>query len=194
MGSSVPGLKPTFEKHLDAVKWMIGLPVAVLFGTGQFVEKIDFLKHPYAGMLLMWIVIVNAAAAVASVWYYFVAIHMADLKILGTVPTKGEKAVDALSFGLGFLLLASGFLLTVVGLINYPSVQAEKPPASSVPAIASTPYRIRVSGPVHDRRGTHYHTFLVNEATGAVWRLDCGGASGISFVSVPVNALSPSKK
>ena len=91
MGGSPTPLKPTFEKHLDAVNWMIGLPVAALFGTAQFVEKIDFIKHPYAGNLLMWIVVVNAAAAVVSVWYYFVAIHMADLKILGKTPTKGHQ-------------------------------------------------------------------------------------------------------
>ena len=56
-------------------------------------------------------------------------------------------------------------------------------------------YSISVSGPVRDRKGTHVHTFLVNDTTGEVWRMDCGGPSGIQFVRVTVQGLeSPSQK
>jgi hypothetical protein len=193
MASTPLPLKPSFEKHLDAVKWVIGLPVAVLFGTSQFVDKIDFAKHPYAGNLLFWIVVINAGAAVLSVWYYFAAIHLADVTSLGNTPSPTAELLASGCFWVGFSLFAVGFVLTVVGLVNYPLVQAEKASSPPAPAISAPHYRISVSGPIHDRRGTHYHTLLVNEATGAIWRLDCDGPSGIRFVSVPVGGLPSAK-
>lgn len=184
-----PKLKASFEKHLGAVKWVIGLPVAVLFGTSQFVDKIDFAKHPYASSLLWWIVVVNAGAAVLSVWYYFVAIHKADLKLQGKDVSLTVTIVDAICFWGGFALFAAGFVLTVLGLVNYPAVQAEKTPSPTAQVLSAAHYRISVSGPVRDRRGAHFHTFLVNDGTGAVWRMECSKLSGISFVRVPVEGL-----
>jgi hypothetical protein len=179
--TGLAALKPTFEKSLDAIKWVIGLPVAILYGTTQFVEKIDFAKHPYAGSLFWWIIVVNATGVVIAIWYYFRAINRADLKLLGS--DYSWKFSDSLSFYGGIALVFVGFLLTVVGLINYPAVQFEKKFPSVTPA---SHYVISTSGPVHDRMGTHFHTFLVNETTGEVWRMECKEPSGVQFLHVPV--------
>jgi hypothetical protein len=187
------GLKPTFEKHLDAIKWVIGLPVAVLFGTTQFVDKVDFTKHRYAGRLLLWIVLVNAGAVVLSVSYYFVAIKRADRKFLGRPDSTTLEAFASLVFFLGFGLVTVGFVLTVIGLINYPIVQFDKTAAPPAVAVVASHYAISLSGPVRDRNGIHVHTFLINETTGEVWRMDCGAPSGIQFLRVPVQDLAPPK-
>jgi hypothetical protein len=197
--AAVSALKPTFEKHLDAVKWVIGLPVAILFGTTQFVDKIDFAKHPGASGLLFWIVVVSALTVVLSVWYYFVAIKLADEKLQGAdenLQEKGSfrflKSLGALCFYVGFVLFVAAFVLTVIGLIRFPSVQFDKTPpvAAAVPAPHFT---ISTSGPVKDRKGTHVHTFLLNQDTGEIWRMECSTGSGVQFVRVPVQDLPPPK-
>ena len=181
-----PAIKPTFDKHLDAVKWVIGLPVAVLFGTTQFVEKIDFAKHPSAHSLFLSIICVNAAAVVASVYYYFRAIKRADHKLEGR-PFPWTP-VDSFCYHGGLLMFAVGFGLAVLGLINYPAVQFEKnaPPRPSS-------YAISVSGPVRDGMGTHVHTFLVNQTTGEIWQMECKSRSNVQFLRVPVQDLPPPK-
>jgi hypothetical protein len=87
-------------------------------------------------------------------------------------------------------VLALGFLLTVAGLTNYPAVQFEKNPA---PPVTAAHYAISVSGPVRDGKGTHVHTFLVNENTGEVWQMECNTPSGVQFLRVPVQDLPSSK-
>ena len=181
-------LKPTFEKHLDAIKWVIGLPVAILFGTTQFAEKIEFAKHPNAGSLFWWIIVVNATAVGMGIWYYFGAIKRADLKSQGS--NYSATLLDSLSFYGGFVLVAVGFLLTVVGLTYYPTVQFEK---NLPPPDPASHYAISTGGPVRDRMGTHVHTFLVNETTGEVWRMECKTPSGVQFLRVPVQDLPYSK-
>ena len=52
---------------------------------------------------------------------------------------------------------------------------------------------IAASGPVRDQTGTHVHTFLVNETTGEVWRMECKTPSSVQFLRVPVQDLPSSK-
>jgi|ERR1022692_2298798 hypothetical protein len=192
MGTSpppAPAIKPTFDKHLDAIKWVIGLPVAVLFGTTQFVEKIDFAKHPSAHSLFLAIICVNAATVVASVWYYFRAIKRADDKF-ESKPSPWTS-VDSFCYYGGLLMFAVGFGLAVVGLINYPGVQFERTPPS--PPLPSS-YAISVSGPVRDGMGTHVHTLMVNQITGEVWQMECKAPAGVQFLRVPVQDLPPPSK
>jgi hypothetical protein len=183
-------LKPTFEKHLDATKWVIGLPVAILFGTTQFADKIDFAKHPYAGRLFLLIILVNAGAVVMGIIYYFAAISRADRNFRGKPDSPTLEVLDSFSFFGAFGLVAAGFLLTVVGLANYPAVQFERNP---LPAVTVAHYAISISGPVRDRMGTHVHTFLVNENTGEVWRMECRTPSSVQFLRVPVQDLPAPK-
>ncbi len=177
-------LKPTFEKHLDAIKWVIGLPVAILFGTTQFAEKIDFARHAWAVLPFECLIVVNASAIALGIWYYFGAIKRADLKSQGhgSRPT----AVDSFSFYGGFVMVAVGFVLAVAGLMRYPGLQFPKdppPPATSAPA---PHFAIFVSGPVRDRAGAHVHTFLLNETTGEIWRMQCSTPTDVQFSRVPV--------
>jgi len=183
-------LKPTFEKHLDARKWVLGLPVAILFGTTQFADKIDFRGHPDAGRLFLWIILVNAGAAALGLYNYFVAIKRADDEIRGKPDSPTLKRSDTSSFYGGFGLLGIGFLLTVVGLASYPAVQFEK---NSPPPVTAARYAISVSGPVRDGKGSHVHTFLVNENTGEVWQMVCNTPSGVQFLRIPVQDLPSSK-
>jgi hypothetical protein len=187
-----PALKPTFEKHLDAIKWVIGLPVAILFGTTQFVDKIDFAKHPEASRLLFWIVVVSALAVVLSIWYYFIAIKQADQKLQGTASSTSLKVLGLVCFYGGFALFVIGFALTVVGLIHYPDVQFDKNPPPAI-AVTAPHFTISTSGPVKDRMGTHVHTFLLNQDTGEIWRMECSPESGVQFVRVPVQDLPLAK-
>ena len=188
-----PALKPTFDKHLDAVKWVIGLPVAILFGTTQFVDKIDFVKHPRAGVLLTAIVIVSALTTVLSVAYYFLRIKLADYKILSEDPPREIKFLSSATYFVSLVLFFIAFVLTVIGLIQLPGVQLDKtPPPAPVAAAAPPPhFTITTSGPVKDRRGTHVHTFLLDENTGEVWKMECGSA-GVHFVRVAVQG-TPAK-
>jgi hypothetical protein len=188
-----PALKPTFDKHLDAVKWVIGLPVAILFGTTQFIDKIDFSKHPGASRLLTWIVIVSALTAVLSVFYYFVAIKLADYKVLSKpAPTSLEILGSTTYYG-SLILFVAAFVLTVIGLVLYPGVQLDKnPPPTPVAAVPH--FTITTSGPVKDRRGTHVHTFLFDQATGEVWKMECSSTSGVHFVRVPAQDLPANAK
>jgi hypothetical protein len=179
-----PALKPTFDKHLDAVKWVIGLPVAILFGTTQFVDKIDFVKHPGAGRLLTWIVIVSALTTVLSVAYYFLAIKLADYKILSTSPPLAIELLGDFTYFGSLLLFLAAFVLTVIGLILFPGVQLDKTPPPA--PIATVPhFEITTSGPVKDRKGTHVHTFLFDKNTGELWKMECS-TTGVHFVRLPV--------
>jgi hypothetical protein len=187
-----PALKPTFEKHLDAIKWVIGLPVAILFGTTQFVDKIDFAKHPEASRLLFWIVVVSALAVVLSVWYYFIAIKQADQKLRGAASPTSLQSLGSVCFYGGFVLFVIGFVLTVIGLIHYPDVQFDKNPPPPV-AFTAPRFTISISGPVKDRMGTHVHTFLLDQDTGEIWRMECSPASGVQFVRVSVQDLPLAK-
>lgn len=183
-----PALKPTFDKHLDAVKWVIGLPVAILFGTTQFVDKIDFVKHPGAGRLLTWIVIVSSLTTVMSVAYYFLAIKLADYKIRSTPAPASIKLLGTVTYIGSLLLFLASFVLTVLGLVLYPGVQLDKTPAPA--PVATLPhFTITTSGPVKDRKGTHVHTFLLDQNTGEIWRMECSFTSGVHFVRVPVQDL-----
>jgi|SRR5271163_2730921 len=187
-GPTQPALKPTFDKHLDAVKWVIGLPVAILFGTTQFVDKIDFAKHPGASRLLTWIVIVSALTVVLSVIYYFVAIKLADHKLLSDPSPTSLKILGSISYFGSLSLFVLAFALTVAGLILYPGVQLDKNPPPTL--VANVPhFTISTSGPVRDRRGTHVHTFLLDEDTGEVWRMKCNSTAGVQFVRAPVQDL-----
>lgn len=186
-----PTLKPTFDKHLDAVKWVIGLPVAILFGTTQFVDKIDFVKHPGAGRLLAAIVIVSALTTVLSVAYYFLRIKLADHKILGTDVPPAIQFLASATYYVSLFLFLIAFVLTVIGLVEFPGVQLDKTPP--LPPVAEAPphFTITTSGPVKDRKGTHVHTFLLDQNTGEVWKMECS-STGVHFVRVSVQDL-PSK-
>jgi uncharacterized membrane protein (DUF485 family) len=184
----VPTLKTTFEKHLDAVKWVIGLPVAILFGTTQFVDKIAFVEHPGAGKLLTAIVIVSALTTVLSVAYYFLSIKLADYKILSKDAPLLTEILGSITYYASLALFLAAFVLTVIGLIRYPGVQLEKKETAS-PVAASPHFTITTSGPVKDRKGTHVHTFLLDQNTGELWRMECSSASGVRFVRVPAQDL-----
>jgi hypothetical protein len=189
-----PALKPTFDKHLDAVKWVIGLPVAILFGTTQFVDKIDFIKHPRAGTLLTAIVIVSALTTVLSVAYYFLRIKLADYKILSKDPPKPIAFLGSATYFVSLLLFLAAFILTVIGLIQLPGVQLDKtPPPTPVASAPPQHFTITTSGPVKDRRGTHVHTFLLDQNTGEVWNMECS-STGVHFVRVPVQDLPAKAK
>jgi len=183
-----PTLKPTFDKHLDAVKWVIGLPVAILFGTTQFVDKIDFVKHPGAGRLLTAIVIVSALTTVLSVFYYFLRIKLADYKILSTDAPPAIQFLGSATYYASLFLFFAAFVLTVIGLVEYPGVQLDKTPPPTPVAAAPPHFTITTSGPVKDGKGTHVHTFLLDQNTGEVWRMKCS-ANGVEFVRVPVQDL-----
>jgi hypothetical protein len=189
---SVPTLKSTFDKHLDAVKWVIGLPVAILFGTTQFVDKIDFAKHRGAGDLLTAIMVISALTTVLSVTYYFVAIKLADHKILSTAAPAALTILGNITYFGSLLLFVAAFVLTVIGLMLYPGVQVDKnlPP---VPVAVSPHFVITTSGPVKDPAGTHVHTFLVDQNTGEVWRMECRSTTGVHFVRVPVEGIPSTK-
>jgi len=183
-----PALKTTFEKHLDAVKWVVGLPVAILFGTTQFVDKIDFVKYPGARTLLTAIVIVSALTTVLSVAYYFLSIKLADYKILSETAPISIKILGWVTYYASLALFLAAFVLTVIGLIRYPGVQLEKK-ETPAPVAASPHFTITTSGPVKDRRGTHIHTFLLDQNTGELWRMECSTASGVHFVRVSAEDL-----
>lgn len=187
-----PVLKPTFDKHLDAVKWVVALPVAILFGTTQFVDKIDFVKHPGAGRLLNCIVIASALATVVSVVYYYVAIKLADHKLLSIATPASLTTLGHWSYYGSLLLVLAAFALTVTGVLLYPGVQLDKNPPAP-PAAAAHHFSVTTSGPVKDRSGTHVHTFLVDEDTGELWRMECSATTGLHFVRVPVEGLPANK-
>ena len=132
----------------------------------------------------------NACAVVVSVFYYFAAIKRADHKLLGKPTSAMLDTIATITYWAGFITFTIGFVLAVVGVILYPRVQLSKTslptPPSSVPH-----YKVSISGPIRDRRGTHVHTLLVNETTGEVWRLDCGDPSGIRFLRVSVQDIYP---
>jgi hypothetical protein len=185
-------LKPTFDKHLDAVKWVIGLPVAILFGTTQFVDKIDFAKHQGAVRLLASIVLVSALTTVLSVAYYFVAIKLADHKILSSSAPASLTILGNVTYYGSLFLFVAAFVLTVIGLMLYPGVQLDKNPPPA--AVAASPhFAITTSGPVKDPAGTHVHTFLLDQNTGEVWRMECSSTTAVHFVRVPVEGIPTAK-